>query len=67
MVAQSSRLDGRPTRLTALHAPDGAVQWEYGCPERTRMRVEFDEAGSAVIVECGESTLTFDREAGPGR
>jgi len=67
VVAQSSRLDGRPTQLTALHAPDGAIQWEYGCPARISMRVEFDEAGSAVVVECGESTLTFDPQSGPGR
>lgn len=67
VVVQSKRLDGRPTQLTALHAPDGALQWEYGCPDRIRMGVEFDEPGSSVVVECGESALTFDPQSGPGR
>ena len=67
VVVQSSRLDGRPTGLTALHAPDGAVQWEYGCPARIKMSVAFDEAGDSVVVGCGESTLTFDPRSGPGR
>jgi len=67
VVTQSKRLDGRTTQLTALHTPDGAVQWEYRCPDGKRMSVEFDEAGSSVLVECGDIGLTFDPRSGPGR
>lgn len=80
VVAQSTRLDGRPNQLSGLSIGRGTVVWQVGCSDQSYLRLRFahvaggddatlghltrNESRPTVVVRCTDGAFGLDPATG---